>query len=93
MNRNHRIIERTPATPAAAERSHTRARLRDYRVATGESGAVEAVCLVCQRRAMLVNERVEMVGGRAFFRCPTCGGSSLIHYQDSINLGLLDAIA
>ena len=92
MNRNPRIMETTSESRDRVVDLRSPKAEHNYQVVAGWRGAVKAICLVCQRRATLVDERVEMVGGRAFFRCPTCGGPSLIHYQDSINLGLIDAI-
>ena len=51
-------------------------------------GAPAIVCRVCFTRPTLTPERVEVYEGRAFHRCPDCGGVSLIRLDDAVVLGL-----
>ena len=46
-------------------------------------GAPSVVCRVCFTRPTLSPQRIEVYEGRAYHRCPTCGGVSLIRLSDA----------
>jgi DNA-directed RNA polymerase subunit RPC12/RpoP len=55
-------------------------------------GEVLVLCRVCWARIRVDDpERVELADGRAYLRCPDCGGSSLMRWEDAVRLGRVDS--
>jgi len=50
-------------------------------------------CRVCFATQTLDPARIELVYGHAYFRCPDCGGSTLIRWEDAVALGVEGASA
>ena len=48
------------------------------------------VCRVCWTHTKLRAEKIDLVDGRAYQRCPQCDASSLIRWGDAVTLGLAD---
>lgn len=49
----------------------------------GQDAAVRrVVCRVCYARPTVAAEYLDLVEGRVTFRCPLCGGSSLVRWDD-----------
>ena len=55
-----------------------------------EVDAIGVVCRVCWAHVELDAAGVEVVDGRAYYRCPECGGSFLIRWSDAVRLGCVD---
>jgi len=50
-------------------------------------GAPVVTCRVCFTRPTLAPQRIEVYEGRAYHRCPTCNGVSLIRLGDPVVIG------
>ena len=48
------------------------------------------VCRVCWTHTDLQAEKIDLVEGRAYHRCPKCDASSLIRWGDAVTMGLAD---
>jgi len=50
-------------------------------------------CRVCFATQKLDPARIELANGYAYFRCPECGGSTLVRWEDAVALGVVESSA
>ena len=86
--RHLHLVPDPPETPATSA-SVARQAFSERRFHQPDDGPRRVGCRVCFRRSPVAIEYLNLVEGRVTFRCPECGGTSLVRWDDATAVGLL----